>query len=91
MVCGLASTLKCKKVTTQVVPKTSAVVPCATGAEPIVVHADHINVTKFASKEDRAASIHVHAGPLVSVPDITPVASLSECLGSGSVTPSGGP
>jgi hypothetical protein len=35
-----------------VVPKTSAVVPGAADAEPIVIHADHINMAKFASKED---------------------------------------
>jgi hypothetical protein len=35
-----------------VVPKASAVVPGAANAEPIVIHADHINMVKFASKED---------------------------------------
>jgi hypothetical protein len=35
-----------------VVPRASAVVPGAADAEPIVVHADHINMVKFASKED---------------------------------------
>jgi len=28
------------------------VVPGATDAEPIVIHADHINMVKFASKEN---------------------------------------
>ena len=41
-----------KKLTEQVVPKASAVVPGAADAEPIVIHADHINMAKFASKED---------------------------------------
>jgi hypothetical protein len=35
-----------------VVPKASAVVPGAADAEPIVIHANHINMVKFASKED---------------------------------------
>jgi len=35
-----------------VVLKASAVVPGAADAEPIVIHADHINMAKFASKED---------------------------------------
>jgi hypothetical protein len=35
-----------------VVPRESAVVPGAADAEPIVIHADHINMVKFASKED---------------------------------------
>lgn len=34
------------------VPKASAVVPGAANAEPIVIHADHINMVKFASKDD---------------------------------------
>lgn len=34
------------------VPRASAVVPGAADAEPIVIHADHINMVKFASKED---------------------------------------
>ena len=34
------------------VPRSSAVVPGAVDAEPIVIHADHINMTKFTSKED---------------------------------------
>jgi hypothetical protein len=38
--------------TTQVVPRASAVVPGAADAEPIVIHADHINMVKFTSKED---------------------------------------
>jgi hypothetical protein len=38
--------------TAQVVPKASAVVPGAADAEPIVIHADHINMVKFASKQD---------------------------------------
>lgn len=36
----------------QVVPRASAVVPWVADAEPIVIHADHINMTKFASNED---------------------------------------
>jgi len=35
-----------------VVPRASAIVPGMTDAEPIVIHADHINMVKFASKED---------------------------------------
>jgi hypothetical protein len=35
-----------------VIPRASAVVPEAANAEPIVIHADHINMVKFASKED---------------------------------------
>ena len=34
------------------VPRASAVVPGAADAEPIVIHADHIHMVKFASKED---------------------------------------
>ena len=34
------------------VPRASAVVPGAADAEPIVIHADHINMVKFASKDD---------------------------------------
>jgi hypothetical protein len=48
--------------TMQVVPRASAVVPGAANAEPIVIHADHINMVKFASKEDsgyRAVSGHL--------------------------------
>ena len=33
-------------------PRASAVVPGAADAEPIVIHADHINMVKFASKDD---------------------------------------
>ena len=33
-------------------PRASAVVPGAVDAEPIVIHADHINMVKFGSKED---------------------------------------
>jgi hypothetical protein len=36
----------------QVVPKVSAVVPGAADAEQIMIHADHINMVKFESKED---------------------------------------
>ncbi len=36
----------------QVVPLASAVVPSAADAEPIVIHADHINMVKFASEGD---------------------------------------
>lgn len=36
----------------QVVPRASAVVPGMTDAEPIAIHADHINMVKFSSKED---------------------------------------
>ncbi|KAF3029576.1 hypothetical protein E8E12_000791 [Didymella heteroderae] len=35
-----------------VVPRASAVVPGAADGEPIAVHADHINMVKFASKSD---------------------------------------
>ncbi|KDN65752.1 hypothetical protein CSUB01_07533 [Colletotrichum sublineola] len=35
-----------------VVPKASAVVPGQANGEPIVIHADHINMVKFASRED---------------------------------------
>ncbi|KAF2469609.1 tetratricopeptide repeat domain-containing protein, partial [Lindgomyces ingoldianus] len=35
-----------------VVPRASAVVPGEADAEPIAIHADHINMVKFASKED---------------------------------------
>lgn len=38
--------------TCQVVPKVSAVVPGQADAEPIVIHADHISMVKFASKEN---------------------------------------
>lgn len=40
------------ELTVQVVPRASAVVPGAADAEPIVIHADHINMVKFGSKED---------------------------------------
>jgi hypothetical protein len=40
------------KLSVQVVPRASAVVPGAADAEPIVIHADHINMVKFPSKED---------------------------------------
>ena len=36
----------------QVVPQASAIVPGASDAEPIVIHANHVNMTKFASAED---------------------------------------
>jgi hypothetical protein len=36
----------------QVVPRASAVVPGAADAEPIVIHANHIDMVKFPSKED---------------------------------------
>jgi hypothetical protein len=36
----------------QVVPRASAIVPGAVDAEPIVIHADHVNMVKFSSKED---------------------------------------
>jgi hypothetical protein len=35
-----------------VVPRASAVVPGAVNAEPIVIHADHINMVKYISKDD---------------------------------------
>ncbi|KAF4418794.1 Protein SERAC1 [Colletotrichum fructicola Nara gc5] len=35
-----------------VVPRASAVVPGQADGEPIAIHADHINMVKFASKED---------------------------------------
>ena len=34
------------------VPRASAVVPGVADAEPIVIHADHINMVKFSSKQD---------------------------------------
>jgi hypothetical protein len=34
------------------VPQASAVVPGAADAEPIIMHADHINMVKFGSKLD---------------------------------------
>lgn len=34
------------------VPRTSAVVPGAADAEPIAISANHINMVKFASKEN---------------------------------------
>lgn len=36
----------------QAVPYASAVVPGESDAEPIAIHADHINMVKFTSKED---------------------------------------
>ncbi|KAF4772744.1 putative phosphorylase superfamily protein [Colletotrichum scovillei] len=36
----------------EVVPRASAVVPGQTDGEPIAIHADHINMVKFAFKED---------------------------------------
>ena len=36
----------------QVVPKASAVVPGVADAEPISIPADHLNMVKFASRED---------------------------------------
>lgn len=41
----------------QVVPRESAVVPGAADAEPIVIHADHVNMVKFASEEDNGYKI----------------------------------
>ncbi len=38
--------------TKQVVPQESAVVPGAADAEPIAIHADHINMVRFSSKEN---------------------------------------
>jgi hypothetical protein len=38
--------------TAQIVPKASAIIPGATDAEPIVIHADHINMVKFVSRND---------------------------------------
>jgi hypothetical protein len=35
-----------------VVPEASAVVPGAADANPIAIHADHVNMVKFESKED---------------------------------------
>jgi hypothetical protein len=37
---------------TQVVPKTSAVVPGAADVEQIMIHANHKEMVKFQSKED---------------------------------------
>ena len=58
----------------QVVPKASAVVPGMADAEPIVIHADHINMVKFAAKEEngyRTVSGHIRimaqsAGEVIS-------------------------
>ena len=36
----------------QIVPRASAVVPGASDAESIAIHADHINMVKFASREN---------------------------------------
>lgn len=33
-------------------PRASAVVPGQADGEPIAIHADHINMVKFSSKED---------------------------------------
>jgi hypothetical protein len=41
-----------RRLSAQVVPRASAVVPGAADVEPIVIHADHINMVKFASKGD---------------------------------------
>ena len=56
----------------QVVPRESAVVPGTLDAEPIAIHADHINMVKFLSKEDngyRTVSGHLRimAGNACSV------------------------
>ena len=56
------------------VPRASAVVPGVADAEPIVIHADHINMVKFAAKEDngyRTVSGHIRimaqsAGEVIS-------------------------
>jgi hypothetical protein len=34
------------------VPRASAVVPGAADAEPIIMHADHVNMVKFRSRSD---------------------------------------
>jgi hypothetical protein len=34
------------------VPRVSAVVPGAVDAEPIIIHADHVNMVKFRSRSD---------------------------------------
>ena len=47
----LLQLLSTKDLTAQVVPKASAVVPGAVDAEVIAIHADHINMVKFASRE----------------------------------------
>lgn len=52
MVCSYLLLVNAMTLTAQVVPKSSAVVPGAADAEPIAIHADHINMAKFASKED---------------------------------------
>jgi hypothetical protein len=36
----------------QVVPRASAVVPGVTDTEPIAIHADHVNIVRFASGDD---------------------------------------
>lgn len=73
MVCRLLLRLW-QPLTTQVVPRASAVVPGAADAEPIVIDADHINMVKFASREDngyRTVSGHLRimaqdAGEIIS-------------------------
>ena len=46
--------IPCRRVTDwiQVVPKTSAVVPGVRDAEQISIPADHLNMVKYASRED---------------------------------------
>ena len=58
----LSSNAARKELTAQVVPKASAIVPGAADAEPICIHADHINMVKFASKDNggyRTVSGHI--------------------------------
>lgn len=53
MVCPFQIVLEALQLlTAQVVPRASAVVPGAADAEPIVIHADHINMVKFISERD---------------------------------------
>ena len=47
----------------QIVPRASAVIPSAADAEPIAIHADHINMVKFMSSGDqgyKTVSGHLH-------------------------------
>ena len=41
-----------QRLNAQVMPRALAVVPGAADAEPIAIHANHIEMVKFASKED---------------------------------------
>ena len=52
MVC-IYSIRKELKLITQIVPRASAVVPGAADAEPIAIHANHVDMVKFASNADQ--------------------------------------